>query len=133
MTKRLLLTLTALLVAAPVAFPQTPTWKVEFSPSADHANVDNSGTPLVTTYELAVTNGTVVVRQDLGKPTPTAAGLCLVDINATIVPLPAGSYTATVTARGPGGAATSAASAPFTLQGPMRAPAAPTGIRIVRS
>lgn len=133
--KLALIGLVALFVASG-AFAQQPTWKVEFTPSADHSNVDNAGTPLVTKYELAVTGpgGTatpVTVRQDLGKPTCTT--LCTVDINATILPLPAGSYTATVTAIGPGGSGTSAVSAPFTLQGPMRAPAAPTGVRVLRS
>jgi predicted phage tail protein len=125
--------LAALLLASMIAttFAQTPIWRVEFSPSPDHAAVDNAGTPLVTKYEFAVTNGTTVVRQDLGKP--TCAPLCTVDINATIVPLPAGTYTATVTAIGPGGSNTSAASAPFTLAGPMRAPGAPGAIRVYRS
>lgn len=116
-----------------VAVMQTgTTWKVEFTPSADHPNVDNAGAPIVAKYELAVTNGTVTVRQDLGKPA-CPANLCIVDVNALILPLPAGSWTASVVAIGPGGTSPPATSDPFTLQGPTRAPTAAGKPRLGRS
>ena len=45
-----------------------------------------------------------VATRDLGKPS-VGSGQCAVDISATVVSLPAGSYIATVTAIGGGGSA----------------------------
>lgn len=135
MTRRPWLTVIGvLLVAAPlVAQPPAP-WKVQFTASPDHAAVANDGQPLVTRYELFLSrSGTRVAGPvDLDKPTPDAQGVITVDINATILPLAAGTYTAIVDAVGPAGVGASAPSSPFSLTGPMRAPSAPGSPTVLR-
>ena len=92
----------------PAALPRTAI----FTPSANHATA-------VDRYFLEIfpagANPEVanpVATRDLGKP-PVVNGECTVDVSATTVALPPGSYIATVTAIGSGGSARSAASPVF--------------------
>lgn len=119
----------ALVVIAQQAQAQTvnPT-KVEFTASADHAVVVG-GTPVVTGYEFnaVATNatGAIALTRSLGKPAPDAAGMISVVIPELATITPNTTYTATVTAVGPGGNAPSAASDPFARLGPPRGPGKP--------
>jgi hypothetical protein len=92
----------------PAALPRTAI----FTPSANHAAaVDRYFLEIFPAgANPAVANP--VATRDLGKP-PVVNGECTVDISATTVALPAGSYIATVTAIGSGGSTRSAASPVF--------------------
>ena len=106
--------------------------KAVFTPSTDHATVENE-VPLVTNYELRVfiPNGTVPLRTlNLNKPAPDANNEITVTITSLIASLPVGEYFATVAAKGPGGEAVSTPSNPFTVV--ARAPTAPTTLRITK-
>jgi hypothetical protein len=107
---------------------------VGFTPSPDHSAVDNAGAAVVTRYELVLmTAGKAVATLNLGKPTPDASGAITVDINATILPLAAGTYTANVTAIGPVGSSAPGTSPPFSLPGPPRVPGPPGAVGVSRS
>lgn len=89
-------------VSAPVV---TPPRYVVFTASADHA------TTVVTSYRLNIyaagantSTATPVTTSDLGKPTPDAQLTISVDRGSFFTALAGGSYIATVTAIGPGGA-----------------------------
>lgn len=103
----------------PVANPTT----AQFTASADHATVTN--------YQLDTmagsATGAIAFTLNLGKPTPNAANLISVLVQP-FATLPPGTYVATVSAMGPGGAGKSAPSAPFARVG---APASPTGLVVL--
>lgn len=104
--------------------------KAEFVASADHSATVN-GTAVVTSYQLDTMTGTatgaLAFTVSLGKPTPGAGNLISVVV-PQLAALANGTYTATVSAVGPGGAGKSAPSNPFARIG---APAAPTGVTAV--
>lgn len=99
-----------------------------FTPSSNHTTVLSDGTALVARYELRLfLKGAALPVQvfDLGKPTPVADLITIVNpawfteiaLNAEAV--------AKVAAIGPGGEGLSAASGPFVRLGPPGAPGAP--------
>jgi hypothetical protein len=105
---------------------------VLFIASADHnATVTVAGqtVPVLTRYELRIfLEGAAapVTTVDLGKPTPNAQN----EVRMTpgeLVGLPLGAYTARVAAIGPAGESVSDPSNPFAR---VRAPAAPTAVRV---
>lgn len=120
------------LEAAPVVEPMMQTAVVkpsilEFAPSPDHDAID-AGVRVVSGYDVtlaAVAPGTATRTFSLGMPTPVSGKITYSQFNTANgwLGLPAGSYTAVVTAKGPGGAASSPASDPFTVE--ARGPAAP--------
>ena len=141
----------AFCLSATVAFAQVLPYRAEFTPSDNH-NAIEQGVPVIASYGLVVyaPGGTMPVGPEinLGKPTPNASNVISVDVNATMIALPASTncnptvainptppysatcYVARVIARGPGGFAESLPSLPFTLV--PRAPTAagrPTVIR----
>lgn len=126
-----------LLLAATPAFAQTIT--VGFTPSADHS-LQDYGVNRVDRYELRISvttaDGTVIVTNDLGKPTPQTAGCevgeasCIIlDKTALFKALQGGrSYNVRVAAIGPGGAGVST---PFVWTPPLPGtPTAPGSIRV---
>jgi hypothetical protein len=127
----LILLLFALLIAAPAAAQTVvnPT-RAEFTASADHTTVVN-GTAVLTGYQLDTMTGTatgaLAFTVSLGKPTPGAGNKISVVVSQ-LATLATGTYVATVSAVGPGGAGKSAPSAPFVRIGPA---AAPTGLSVV--
>ena len=115
-------------------FQTTGTYTVRFTASPDHSATDQGGTNVVSSYALVVTpqGGSALAPRDLGKPTPNAQNEIAVDINAYIIALPPGTYTAVVKAIGPGGEGVSPPTSPFSLT--VRAPLAPgTAPAITRS
>jgi hypothetical protein len=106
--------------------------RAEFNASVDHNATENE-TALVTNYELRVfaAGGTVPVRVlNLAKPTPDANNLITADIVTLVRSLPVGDYFATVAAKGPGGESISSPSNPFQVT--VRAPVAPTNLRVTK-
>lgn len=104
-----------------------------FTPSTDHDAVWTDGQALLARYELTVTTqaGAAVLTKDIGKPTPTAGVIALTV--PELASLPADTYTATVAAIGPGGAAPSLVSPPWTVAPdptPIPPPAPPTDVRV---
>src|SRR5687768_13098651 len=92
----------------PAALPRTAT----FTPSTNHATaVDRYFLEIFPAGANPLVANPVATR-DLGKP-PVVNGECTVDVSATTVALPPGSYIATLTAIGSGGSARSAASPAF--------------------
>ena len=109
---------------------------VAFQASADHAALADDGiTAIVDHYELLIrtqSNGALFFTQHLLKPTPDAAGTITVQPVSSLATLARGViYFAQVSAVGPGGAGTSAASEPFlTPFAPPRVPVAP-GVPVI--
>jgi regulation of enolase protein 1 (concanavalin A-like superfamily) len=92
----------------PAALPRTAI----FTPSTNHASaVDRYFLEIFPAGADPLVANPVATR-DLGKP-PVVNGECTVDVSATTVALPPGSYIATVTAIGSGGSARSAPSPTF--------------------
>lgn len=124
-----------ILLAAGAANAQTavvnPTM-VQFTASADDARVGLDGAALVTRYELRVyvptALMTLVVSQDLGKPTPAADGTITAALAAPLMTtlVRNTAYVADVAAIGPSGEGVSDASNPFGFAGPPAKPGAPT-------
>lgn len=121
-----LLCLTASLASAQTVTNPT---KAEFIASVDHNTVVN-GLPVLTSYQLDTMTGTatgaLAFTVSLGKPTPGAGNLISVVV-PQLAALSNGTYVATVSAIGPGGAGKSVPSAPFVRIGP---PAVPTAVRV---
>lgn len=99
-------------VSAPAV---TPPRHVVFTASTDHS------TTIVTGYRLNVfaaganvTSATPLATSDMGKPTPDAQQTISVDRGSFFTALASGSYIATVTAYGPGGATQSMPPVSFT-------------------
>jgi hypothetical protein len=95
---------------------------LEFTASPDHHATGNDGQPLVLRYDFVllaagVNNPARIVS--LGKPAPDSAGTIRIALAAILIPMPTGtaSYEARVTAIGPRGSTTSAASNSFAFQG----------------
>lgn len=125
------------------ALMQTTTgYKAVFTASASHNVIENQ-TPVLTSYRLVILapgGTTPAATLDLGKPTPDGTNTITVDVNSTIIGLPAAPncnptaptsatcYTARVTAVGSGGTADSNL-VPFALA--PRAPLAP-GSPVIR-
>lgn len=93
-----------------------PEWHVVFTASPDHSGI-SQGVPIVSGYDLIATpqGGVALAAISLGKPTPDGTNTIDVNVNTQLNALPAGTYTAVVRAVGPGGAAPSPASDPFSL------------------
>jgi len=92
----------------------------EFDPSPDHWAVLDSGQPAVSRYEFGVYllgASAPFATVDLGKPSPQYDGKLRYEFASNVAgwPLPGGTYEARVSAIGPGGAAPSAPSNPFTF------------------
>lgn len=95
---------------------------LEFTASPDHHATGTDGQPLVLRYDFVllaagVNNPARIVS--LGKPTPDAAGTIRVALSTILIPLPTdtASYSTRITAVGPRGSTTSAASNSFSFQG----------------
>lgn len=121
-----------LLLGAASASAQTvvnPT-TAQFTASVDHALVVN-GTAVVSAYQLDTmigsSTGALAFSFNLGKPTPGTANVISVVV-PQLATLANGSYVATVSALGPGGAGKSAPTSPFSRIGPA---AAPTGLLVI--
>lgn len=127
---RWIVAVVCVLLAGPAA-AQTVTnpSAVDFTASADHSRVLTDGTAVLTGYQLDVMiaspTGAVAFTKGIGKPTPDGNGLISVPV-PEFIKLSNGSYTATVSAVGPGGSSPSPASAPFNRVGPPSAPGRPT-------
>jgi hypothetical protein len=109
-----LLTLAIALAMAPVVLAQSilDARRLEFTPSADHAAVDDGGNPFVESYSLAIyVSGAANPSQtvNLGKPTPDTDGMIRLDfVSLLATPLTAGVvYETRVSAVGPGGSSPS--------------------------
>lgn len=135
---RILVAVALLLLVATASAAQTvlnPNY-VEFAPSPDHAVVVSGVGPLVESYELRFyASGATAPQQtsNLGKPTPNAQNLCVVDIASTIIAFPISpttSYTARLVASGVAGASPeSAPSNSFLRVAPPQAAGAATFVR----
>jgi hypothetical protein len=108
------LTLAIVIAMAPVVLAQSilDARRLEFTPSADHATVDDGGIPFVESYSLAVyVSGATTPSQtvNLGKPTPDSDGMIRLDfVSLLATPLTAGVvYETRVSAVGPGGSSPS--------------------------
>jgi hypothetical protein len=112
---------TLLLSTVPVFAQSTRT--VSFAPSPEHS-VIAQGVPVVDRYELVLTpsSGPALQPFNLQKPTPTSGSIS-VNVTTYLNTLPAGTYTAVVTAVGPGGQGVSPVSPSFSLVVPR--PGAP--------
>lgn len=95
---------------------------LEFTASPDHHVTGSDGQPLVLRYDFVllaagVNNPSRIVS--IGKPTPDASGTIRLPLTAILIPLPTdpASYSARITAVGPRGSSTSAASNGFSFQG----------------
>lgn len=125
-----------------VASAQTPVVNpccVHFIPSPDHFTqvYDASGNlvDVVTRYDFNGTAmnsiGAIALTKDLGKPAPGTAGTIDLNLQAVLAAMTIGAtYTATVTAVGPGGAGASAPSNPFVAGGIVPAPRAPLSLTV---
>lgn len=104
--------------------------KAQFTASTDH-DAAVGGMAVVTSYQLdamiGTATGALAFSANLGKPTPDASRVIVVPVPQFLT-MPNGSYVATVSAVGPGGAGKSAPSNPFSRIG---APAAPTAVSAV--
>jgi hypothetical protein len=127
------------------AFLQSPTYRVEFTPSPEHALIEH-GVPVVSSYEVKVfapgvlPTGTPATVVNIGKPAISGT-MVVADVSQPMLALPASSscvgtappptscYTAVINTIGPGGRAESAVGAPFPLV--PRAPGA-SGVPAVR-
>lgn len=78
-------------------------WAVNFTASGDHATAVTSYQLNVYTYGANPTTSLPLATSDLGKPTPDGLSNISVDRTTFINALSIGSYTATVSAIGPGG------------------------------
>jgi hypothetical protein len=118
----LIWTVGILLSLSATVFAQS-TRTVSFAPSPEHS-VIAQGVPVVERYELVLTpqSGPALQPFNLQKPIP-ASGSISVNVTMYLNTLPAGTYTATVTAVGPGGSAVSPVSPSFQLVVPR--PGAP--------
>lgn len=110
---------------------------VHFTPSPDHfSQTYDSGGQLVnvvTRYDFTGTAmnsiGAIALTKDMGKPAPGPAGTIDVDLSSTFATMVGGTtYTAVVTAIGPGGAGASTPSNPFARGGNVPPPGAPTNV-----
>ena len=112
--------------------------KVEYTASADHAALLGT-VPVVSRYQFDAVAmnplGAIAISRDLGKPTPdTVTGCaapvpCISVVVAELATLtPNRTYTATVSAIGPGGTAPSGASNPFAKPG-APAPVSPPVVK----
>ena len=105
--------------------------KAEFTASVNHNDVIiGTTTPTLTNYTISVMAGLtqVLAPVSLGKPTPDGTNTISVPLSSItgFLALPKNTvYTAFVTAVGPGGTATGAASGPFAF---ALAPAAVSGL-----
>ncbi|MCA1563836.1 MAG: hypothetical protein LC804_27515, partial [Acidobacteria bacterium] len=94
------------------ATSEPPSTTIVFNPSVNHDTA-------VTSYSVAIyragdpTTATPAATRNLGKPAPSNNEIS-VNISDIVNPLPGGSYYAVVTASGPGGAASSTPTSPFT-------------------
>src|SRR5262249_7020401 len=100
---------------------------IDIVPSPDNDAID-AGQNVVTSYDVtitAVSPGTGSKTFNIGKPPIVGGKITYSQFNTANgwLGLNAGSYTSTVTAKGPGGAATGPSSDPFTVA--ARSPAAP--------
>lgn len=113
-SRLLLLTLVCLAVALS-AFAQA-TSTLTFTASPDHATIAQ-GVPVVASYELVVTpqGGQPAAPLSLAKPAPNAQNAISLNVTTYLNSLPAGTYTASVRAVGPGGSGVSPMSDPFAL------------------
>jgi chitinase len=94
-----------------VGLPGLPTTAV-FNPSSNHSTAVDHYVLEVFPAGADTRVANPVATRDLGKP-PVASGQITVDVASTIRALTPGSYVATVTAYGDGGATQSVASPPF--------------------
>jgi hypothetical protein len=103
---------------------------VSFTASPDHNATNLDSSPAVVRYEMRVflptAMGTIVVAQDLGKPTPTA-GQITANLGTTVIAalVKNTSYLAKVAAIGTYGEGVSDASNPFGFAAPPTKPGAP--------
>ena len=96
-------------VSISVGVPGTTSSTLIFAPPADESTTVTSYT-----FEVYLQGGAIpIASRNLGKP-PTANGEISVDIGDLIDALPPGTYTAVVTAVGPGGSTASQPSPAFT-------------------
>jgi len=129
------------LVAVPASAQTVVTnpTKVEFTASADHAGTLSDGTPIVAAYQFDAvgmnSQGAIAISKSLGKPAPDTVTGCGAPAPCISVVVPELStltknvtYTATVTAVGPGGSTPSVASNPFARPGPP----SPVGTPVVK-
>jgi hypothetical protein len=65
----------------------TGPWRVQFTPSVDHATISG-----YTMDVLLLSTLSLKVSKNLGKPPIGADGTCLVDVNTIFTALPAGTY-----------------------------------------
>ena len=129
--RRVLFLVCALLVPviAPAQTLVSPTSSVAFTPSSDHAALNEDGSAVVTAYELRVMrfdNQTALFfTYALGKPIPVSGEIIVGPISAFATLTRAVQYVARVAAVGPGGEGISELSAPFVY--PYAPPAVPGG------
>lgn len=101
---------------------------VTFTKSADH-DVLTNGSAVVSNYEVRLyqkDTTTWVNSLSIGKPVPDATGtITFASLQTVYTAAPLGDYVVRIAAVGPGGAAESLPSDPFTVA--MRKPTAPTG------
>ena len=88
--------------------PAPRTFRVAFTASADHSTNVTSYLLKVVPNGAHLDSGTPLLSSNLGKPAPSATQEIVVDQTSVITTLPAGTYSATVTAIGPGGQTRSA-------------------------
>lgn len=113
-------------VQAQTATTITAAVRAEFDPSPDHNNVVG-GVAVLDRYDLEVIGnnglGVLIFTQQLGKPTPNAAGKIIVPVPRVFQDTANNQvYRASVFAVGPGGASPKTQSNPFVKPGPPAAP-----------
>ncbi len=136
-TMKLAFVLSVLLVLSACALTaQGPTINptgIEFTASANHADVTIDGKAIVTNYEfdaVAMNSlGAIALTINLGKPTPDATGKIVLPVTQLMTLTPNAVYTATVKAVGPGGQGVSAPSNPFGVLA-LVLPANPASVKV---